>query len=178
MNPVFDPTATDIVTPLSHCALGKDVEMHIGVDYLLHSFTPCAIMKVLGHLGLTPDYSPLADLSPDTHNVTILDARKQNLGGFHETGFTLIQLEKEPETLDWRKMIINPRTKEKDESADIGKFFDQMEPHIMELYPQTKKIRWTYNVVRGGDKVGDQPRAVGGPHMDYHQVPGTWYLGT
>ena len=60
----------------------------------------------------------------------------------------------------------------------------------MELYPQTKRMRWTYNVVRGrhhdtrhknikswtcnvlwgGDKLGDQPRAVGGPHMDYHQV--------
>ena len=149
MNPVFDPAATDVVTPLAHCNLGKDVEMHIGIDYLLLSFTPCPILKILAFLGLTTDQSSFAELSPDVHNVTIIDARKQNLGGFHETGFTLIQLETEPETKDWRKLIINPRTQERDESADIKKFFDQMEPHIMELYPQTKRIRWTYNVVRG-----------------------------
>ena len=148
MNSVFDPEATDVVTPLAYCKLGKDVEMHIGMDYILLSFTPCPILKVLGHLGLTTDQSSFAKHN-EVHNVTILDARKQNLGGFHETGFTLIELEEEPETQDWRKLIINPRTKEKDESADIKKFFDQMEPHILELYPQTKRIRWTYNVVRG-----------------------------
>ena len=149
VNSVFDPEATEVVTPLAYCKLGKDVEMQIGMDYLLLSFTPCPILKVLGFLGLTTDPSSFAELSQDVHNVTILDARKQNLGGFHETGFTLIQLEKEPETKDWRKLIINPKTKERDESADIKKFFDQMELHIMELYPQTKRIRWTYNVVRG-----------------------------
>ena len=103
MNSVFDPGATEVVTPLAYCKLGKDVEMQIGMDYLLLSFTPCPILKVLGFLGLTTDQSSFAELSPDVHNVTILDARKQNLGGFHETGFTLIQLEKEPETKDWRK---------------------------------------------------------------------------
>ena len=45
----------------------------------------------------------------------------------------------------------------------------QMNPHLKKLYPDAKKIFWTYNVIRGGDKFGDQPRAVGGPHLDYHQ---------
>ena len=31
-----------------------------------------------------------------------------------------------------------------------------------------KKIVWTYNVVRGGHEVGDQPPALG-PHLDYYQ---------
>lgn len=44
-----------------------------------------------------------------------------------------------------------------------------MDPYIHKLYPDVKKIYWTYNVVRGGDKLGDQPRALGGPHLDYHQ---------
>ena len=44
-----------------------------------------------------------------------------------------------------------------------------MEHHIKKLYPDAKKIMWTHNVVRGGDRFGDQPKAVGGPHLDYHQ---------
>ena len=44
-----------------------------------------------------------------------------------------------------------------------------MEPHIRKLYPKVKKIFWTFNVIRGGDKFGDQPRALGGPHLDYFQ---------
>ena len=43
-----------------------------------------------------------------------------------------------------------------------------MNPHIQKLYPDAKKIYWTYNVVRGGEKFGDQPRALGGFHLDYH----------
>ena len=42
-----------------------------------------------------------------------------------------------------------------------------MEPHLMKLYPDTKRIVWTHNVVRGGSRVGDQPFALG-PHLDYH----------
>ncbi len=43
-----------------------------------------------------------------------------------------------------------------------------MEPHLRKLYPNVKRIEWTANVVRGGSKLGDQPRALG-PHLDYHQ---------
>ena len=31
-----------------------------------------------------------------------------------------------------------------------------------------KRLEWTSNLVRGDDKPGDQPRALG-PHLDYHQ---------
>ena len=44
-----------------------------------------------------------------------------------------------------------------------------MEPHIRNLYPTAKRILWTYNVVRGGSRLGDQPKAIDGPHLDYHQ---------
>ena len=45
---------------------------------------------------------------------------------------------------------------------------DEVEPHIQKLYTDAKKIMWTHNVVRGGDKAGDQPKAAA-PHLDYHQ---------
>ena len=45
---------------------------------------------------------------------------------------------------------------------------DDVKPHIQKLYPDAKKIMWTHNVVRGGDKAGDQPKAAA-PHLDYHQ---------
>ena len=41
--------------------------------------------------------------------------------------------------------------------------------NIKELYPEAKRIEWTHNVVRGGHMPGDQPAAVGAPHLDYHQ---------
>ena len=43
-----------------------------------------------------------------------------------------------------------------------------MEPHLRKLYPEAKKILWTHNIVRGGGKAGDQPKALQ-PHLDYHQ---------
>ena len=89
--------------------------------------------------------------------VNILDARKHQPGSFSETGFTLIKLEEEPRTRNWRPG-----------SQDIHLFREQMEPHLRRLYPQTKRIEWLSNLVRGGTQPGDQPRALG-PHLDYHQ---------
>ena len=57
-------------------------------------------------------------------NVTIHDARKRSPGGFHETGFTLVELEKEPVTKDWRTNA------KMEKGADILKFYEQMYPHI------------------------------------------------
>merc|ERR1719433_554380 len=53
--------------------------------------------------------------------------------------------------------------------VDIKKFQEEMEPKIMELYPDTTRLQWTYNVVRGGDTYGAQPAAVNTPHLDYTQ---------
>ena len=95
--------------------------------------------------------------------MTIFDARLESPGSFHETGFTLVTLEEKPVTIDWRT------EHKRNKDADIRKFHQQMEPYILSLYPAAKKLVWTYNVVRGGDQAGDQPRAVAGPHLDYHQ---------
>ena len=46
--------------------------------------------------------------------------------------------------------------------------FRVMNPHIEKLYPKVKKIHWTSNVVRGGNKFGDQPK-VPTPHLDVYQ---------
>ena len=98
-----------------------------------------------------------------THNVTFHDARKTPAGSFKESGFTLITLDSEPLTTDWRTNTMV------DEGADVTKFFSQMEPHIKDLYPEARRLVWTFNVVRGGGKFMDQPKAVNSPHLDYHQ---------
>ena len=54
----------------------------------------------------------------------------------------------------------------------MRKFWAQMEPHIKRLYPEARRIEWTHNVVRGGDRAGDQPRALG-PHLDFYQDDAT-----
>jgi len=160
------------VTLYGFTKFGKDVELYMGFDYILVQSAPCALLKLIDFLGWKTDYTK-GDFAKtnENHSVTIYDARKTNFGSFGETGFTLIELEEEPETTDWRTpLAMNP-------DADIKKFHQQMEPHIMKLYPQTKRMKWTYNVVRGGDTFGDQPRAVGdkekgfvgAPHLDYHQ---------
>ena len=163
---VFTPEQTDII----HCEMaftrsGVDLELEIGMTYILVQSAPCALTKMIQALGGGAKIRPAGEDGPDPtvlHNVTISDARKTSVGDFHQTGFTLITLDKEAETTDWRTM------KAQDENADIEKFHLQLEPYIRELYPQAKRLKWTYNVVRGGDKFGDQPPALG-PHLDYHQ---------
>ena len=81
------------------------------------------------------------------HSLSIHDARVNNPGDFTSTGFTLLTLDKEPETSNWRYT-----------SQDIHLFHQQMNPFLRELYPQTKRIEWFGNVVRGGDQVTDLPR--------------------
>ena len=105
------------------------------------------------------DYEDQRNLQP----INIVDARKRDFGDFHESGFTLIKLDEDIDITDWR----TPAHQNAD--AQIRKFHRVMEPHIRKLYPDAKRMVWTYNVVRGGDGALDQPRAVDGPHLDYHQ---------
>ena len=44
-----------------------------------------------------------------------------------------------------------------------------MYPHLKKMYPKGKKYFWTYSVIRGGDRFGDQTKIVAAPHLDYHQ---------
>ena len=96
-------------------------------------------------------------------SINIVDARKHDFGDFHESGFTMIKLEDDIDVSDWRTPV------SQSEDAEIRKFHQIMEPHIKKLYPNVKRMVWTYNVVRGGEGVLDQPRAVDGPHLDYNQ---------
>ena len=54
----------------------------------------------------------------------------------------------------------------------MRKFWAQMEPHVRRFYPEARRVEWTHNVVRGGDRAGDQPRALG-PHLDFYQDDAT-----
>ena len=165
----FNPKQTDVVdVPMGFCKKGDVTVLDIGIEYILIQSAPCALMKLVSFIGgMLKKQEDLKALSePDAQkklvNITIHDARKKPPGTFHESGFTLIELDKEPVTKDWRT------NSKQSEDADILKFFEQMEPHIRKLYPEAKRIEWTHNVVRGGDKFGDQPRALG-PHLDYFQ---------
>merc|ERR1712079_825148 len=91
------------------------------------------------------------------YNITLLDARKHSHGEFHEAGFTLITLDQETKTQNWRA-----------NSEDIHLFQEQMEPYLMKMYPQTKRITWYTHLIRGDTQFGDQPRSLG-PHLDFHQ---------
>ena len=55
-------------------------------------------------------------------NITIFDARKNNPGDFHKTGFTLVEID-EPITKDWRTPYMNYNstsgTTAPDETTDI-----------------------------------------------------------
>jgi len=109
--------------------------------------------------------NPMETQKYEQKNVTFLDARKNNPGDFHETGFTLVQLDNELDIKDWRTPV------QEGKDVEIEKFHRQMEPHIRKLYPNVKRIVWTYNVIRDGDPnraPTDQPTAQG-PHLDYHQ---------
>jgi len=166
-NDVYEPEKTNCEVPLNYSPKGLETEIWLGMEWIFQQSMPCSITKLTSYIShLTGSSNLDAFLKEEkgsTHNVTILDARKVSPGSFHETGFTMVTLDKEPVTTDWRA------TFQFNDKPDIMHFHKQMEPYIMELYPETKKIWWTYNVVRGGDKFGDQPRAVGGPHLDYHQ---------
>ena len=135
------------------------------MQYILMQSAPCALNKLESYLEslFGASNTTASDTDIEEHNVTILDARKHNPGGFHETGFTLITLDKEPATTDWRTSFHN------NDSPDMLHFHEQMEPYIRELYPNVKKILFTFNAVRGGDTFGDQPQAVSRPHLDYYQ---------
>ena len=148
----FNPDKTDCEVKLPFAKKGSEILAEIGVEYSLLEIAPCAFVKMLK--ACTRDPSPYDPDSPHKHEpetlktVTVHDARKQEVK-FHKTGFTLIQLNTEPVTQDWRTSgWMYPDT------ADVKYFHDQMKPHIESLYPDVKKIVWTHNVVRGGQKLG------------------------
>ncbi len=140
-------------------------ELYIGLEYILVQWAPCALLKLLSHVG----ESLPREEDKDTYvrqKVTFLDARKGEPGGFHDIGFALLELDEEPATDDWITTLFQ------DEEADVAKFHAQIEPQIRALYPDAKRLVWGSNVVRGGDSPGNHPRAVDAPHLDYYQHDG------
>ena len=161
----FRPEETDVKdVPLGYCKYGESITLDLSIEFILMQSAPCALVKLIMFFSFKNSFAEMKGYRPaEDHNVTIYDARKKSPGSFHNTGFTLVELDEEPVTTDWRTNVMS------DENADVTKFHQQMEPHIRKMYPEAKKILWTMNVVRGGDKFLDQPKAVGSPHLDYHQ---------
>jgi len=161
----YRPDITEVHdVSLNFCNYGESQISHLGVWFMFGASLPCPIVKMLDFISPSAsDLKERAAAQSEPHNVTIHDARKNNPGTFYETGFTLVTLEEELEDIDWRS------NHQYDEKADITKFHKQIEPKLRELYPTVKKFVWTTNVVRGGNGLMDQPKAVGGPHLDYHQ---------
>jgi len=174
----FKPDETDVTNyPMVFSPHGA--EYNVNINFFM-TVMPCPLKKMLLFVcgedrsaTKKKEYSmgPIKDkdgnvieLNPEDKsnhvNITIHDARKMSFGGFHESGFTLVKLEEELDIIDWRTA---------GEGAQIQKFHRAMEPHIKKMYPNVKRMQWTYNVVRGGDGVLDQPRAVDVVHIDYHQ---------
>ena len=155
----YNPELTDSIDALPFPQKGTVRQDHYGFfDFIVAPILPCAVKMLL--MAVIRQFSQPDD-ELNFKNITFVDARKHSPGSFHDTGFTLIQLDEEPDVTDWRTNgFLDP-------NADVKKFHKQMEPHLMKLYPDTKRIVWTHNVVRGGSRVGDQPFALG-PHLDYH----------
>merc|ERR1712066_153163 len=159
-NPEYFPDQTDCTADLPFTKQDVDtLEIALGPEYILMQSLPCSVTKLVVYISSslgTTDYTSING-NTENQNFTVLDARKHNPGTFSEAGFTLIKLDEESKTKNWRP-----------ESEDIHLFQDQMTPYLKKLYPQTKRIEWLSNLVRGGVKFGDQPRAMG-PHLDYYQ---------
>jgi len=162
-NSEYQPDQTDCTAEFSFV---KPIDLafrHTGPELLLIQWMPCSVTKLVSFIsGASDPTAPLRgtknNMRSDSHNLTIWDARKASPGSFSETGFTLVKLDKEPETKNWRMW-----------SQDLELFREQMNPYLKKLYPQTKRIEWNVPVVRGGSLPLDQPRAVAEPHLDYHQ---------
>ena len=100
-NDKFELDATDITTEIIFTKKGTDSKLNIGIDYAAKQWcSSCAVIKLLEFLlrsKTTIDYGNI-----EMKNITMLDARKHKIDDFHQTGFTLIELDEEPDIQDWR----------------------------------------------------------------------------
>jgi len=122
-------------------------EEHLGYFFVFFQFMP----RWFIHVANLARYRFL-----DGENVTIYDARGKDFS-FHETGFTLYKMPRPSSTTNWRS------------ATDIKQFQAEMEPFLREQVPGAKRFEWTYNLVRGGNNLNDQPIIPDGIHLDYTQ---------
>lgn len=157
----FDPVQTDVN---GYKELGfvkrevESLELNIGITFFLSQAFPNWFIHLLDTYYSGSDNfkkNPNKD-KYESKAVDIKDARKQNDLEFGETGFTLIKMDPSA-TTDWRS------------KDDVKHFQEEIRPELMKLFPGATRIEFTSNIVRGGSKLGDQPAAVNGPHLDYCQ---------
>eukprot|EP00928_Gymnodinium_smaydae_P067507 TRINITY_DN50499_c0_g1_i1.p1 TRINITY_DN50499_c0_g1~~TRINITY_DN50499_c0_g1_i1.p1 ORF type:complete len:359 (-),score=29.24 TRINITY_DN50499_c0_g1_i1:154-1230(-) len=129
--------------------------LNMGVDYILMQSAPKWFQAIMTAIFGKTDKASFTD-SLEEHNITFLDARQEDID-FVKSGFTLLSMPQKSVTQDWRSQ------------EDVKHFHAEIEPAIRKLYPTVKRLVWTYNVVRNGDRFGDQPAAVNGFHLDYSQ---------
>ena len=101
----FNPELTNVETTLNFTVKSDNYEIFIGPEYVLKTFAPCAVVKLISYAYYT--IHKVTSGKPDNNGETnrqkvmIHDARKTLFGDFHETGFTLIKLQEEITTKDW-----------------------------------------------------------------------------
>ena len=99
-NDKFELDATDITTQLGFTKKGVDIKLDLGIAFTTKQWCPCAVVKLLEFIFRS---EMLIDMeNHELKNVTMYDARKQKIDDFHKTGFTLIELDEEPNVQDWR----------------------------------------------------------------------------
>jgi len=161
-NDVYKPEQTDWTGELlfrKADSMGP-FEINLGPTFAMTQWTPCCILKFIKwseKLLYGEEFEDMVEAYHNMVNITIMDARKHKPGSFEETGFTLITLDKEPETKNWRAR-----------SEDLHIFHAEMEKYFIKMYPQTKRFLWSTNLVRGDTKFMDQPPSVS-PHLDFYQ---------
>ena len=111
-NDEYNPAVTECSSAL-YFINGDLLTIKFGPEWFLVQWIPCSVSKLVGFismrlgktrlqflsishqndynyiLGIASDYR---DLNMKMENITIMDARKQKLGPFEETGFSIISL--------------------------------------------------------------------------------------
>ena len=118
----------------------------LGLEFILIQWAPCLVIKLISILNFVLYGDQITLDAYEYKNVTIMDARNHKTGSFSETGFTLLHLDSLPNINNWGYG-----------SGEMKIFQQQIEPYLYELYPETKKVLWLTNLVRGGKTPGHLP---------------------
>ena len=117
-NDHFDREATDLHNiPIPFTTKGQVSHGHLGLDFLGMQTEWCVLSKIVYLISAKTTHKT----NPQMRNISFWDARKHKPGSFHETGFTLLKLEKMPETTDWETSGLHDPV-----NADVVKFHRQM----------------------------------------------------
>ena len=159
----FDPNQTDV---LGYKELGfvkpevDKLEMDIGISFIISQSFPNWLTYLIDTYTSAGDFKKNVNKDKyETKSVDIMDARKRSSDdlNFNNTGFTLLKMKEPSKTSNWRS------------ATDIQHFQEEILPELMKLFPGATRIEFTHNIVRGGDRLGDQPASINGPHLDYSQ---------